>query len=96
MFYTHYSKLYTSAVMYLPGVVGVGPPQLHQYISKTHVRACEKYQGRLAMGGMEANASIFGLGGIFFRLGDVKISLRGDFSMTQGGCLHDPGGDRRP
>ena len=25
------------------GVVGVGPPQLHQYISKTHVRACEKY-----------------------------------------------------
>ena len=33
------------SVMYLPGggVVGVGPPQLHQYISKTHVRACEKY-----------------------------------------------------
>ena len=41
-------------------------------------------QGRLAMGGMEANASIFGLG-FFFRLGDVKISLRGGF-------FHDPGG----
>ena len=26
-------------------------------------------QGRLAMGGMEANASIFGLGGFFLGLG---------------------------
>ena len=42
--------------------------------------------GASSHGGMEANASIFGLGGIFFRLGDVKISLRGGF-------FHDPGGD---
>ena len=26
----------------------------------------------------------------------MKISLRGDFSMTQGGCLHDPGGIDAP
>ena len=45
-----------------------------------------------------------GWGGFFFRLGDVKISLRGGFfhdpggdaSMTQGGCLHDPGGIDAP
>ena len=52
--------------------------------------------GASSHGGMEANASIFGLGGIFFRLGDVKISLRGDFSMTQGGMPPWPRGDRRP
>ena len=30
--------------------------------------------------------------GDFFRLGDVKISLRGDFSMTQGDASMTQGG----
>ena len=53
------------------------------------------YQGRLAMEGWRQMPPFLDWGD-FFRLGDVKISLRGDFSMTQGGCLHDPGEDRRP
>ena len=40
---TCYHGFYIVSSDDLRGVVGVGPPQLHQYISKTHVRACEKY-----------------------------------------------------
>ena len=43
-------------------------------------------QGRLAMGGDGGKCLHFWAGGDFFRLGDVKISLRGGF-------FHDPGGD---
>ena len=52
--------------------------------------------GASSHGGMEANASIFGLGGFFLGLGMWKFHSGGDFSMTQGGCLHDPGGIDAP
>ena len=50
------------------------------------------YPGASSHGGDGGKCLHFLAGGIFFRLGDVKISLRGDFSMTQGDASMTQGG----
>ena len=58
----------------------------------TRAHIMSNNSGASSHGGMGSKCLHFWAGGIFFRLGDVKISLRGGFFHDPGGCLPWPRG----